>query len=147
MTAAAPPRGIWPAAFRLGVGGALGFWVTTFAISLTPIAAEYRAALGIAYLPMLGEALLGGLIIGLAVSFGLLRFHGKLPKASPILKAVVLSLIALIVATVLVELPPLLPTTTTIAPRYLLIGAAFNTLRFLALGVVIGYLHGRVRRT
>jgi hypothetical protein len=143
MTATTESRGIWTTAFRLSLGGAAGFWVTNFAISLTPIAAEYRAVLGIPYLPMLGEALLGGLIVGLAVSFGLLRFYGKLPTTSPMLMAVVLSLIALIVATVLVEIPPRLLMTTNTAPRYILIGAAFNTLRFLALGVAIGYLHGR----
>ncbi len=65
----AHPRGILATAVRLGLGGAAGFWVTNFAISLTPIAAEYRAALGITYLPMLGEALLAGLIIGFGVSY------------------------------------------------------------------------------
>ena len=30
--------------------------------------------------------------------------------------------------------------------RYFLIGAAFNVLRFLALGVVIGYLYDRLDR-
>lgn len=143
MTVTTHSRGIWAKAFQLGLGGAAGFWLANFAISLTPIAAEYRAALGIAYLPMLGEALLGGLVIGLVVSFCLLRFYGKLPTTSPILKAVLLSLIALIVATVLVEIPPRLLMTTNTDLRYVLIGAAFNALRFLALGVVIGYLHGR----
>lgn len=139
-------RGIWARTFRLGLGGAAGFWVTNFAISLTPIAAEYRTALGISYFPMLGEALIGGLIIGFAVSFCLLRFYRQLPTSSPILKAVLLSLIALIVATILVEVPPRLLTTTNTDLRYVLIGAAFNTLRFLALGAVIGYLHGRPAR-
>ena len=48
---------------KLTIAGGLGFWVANFAISLTPIAAEYRAALSIAYLPMLLEALVGGLVI------------------------------------------------------------------------------------
>ena len=138
-------RGIWTRAFGLGLGGAAGFWVTNFAISLTPIAAEYRAALGISYLPMLAEALLAGLIIGIGVSACLLRFYGTIPTRSPILKAVFLSLIALIVATILVEMPSRLLTTTNTAPRYVLIAAAFNTLRFLALGLTIGYLHGRTQ--
>ena len=47
----------------LAVAGGLGFWVANFAISLTPIAAEYRAALSISYYPMLFEALIGGLVI------------------------------------------------------------------------------------
>ncbi len=41
--------------FGLALAGGLGFWVANFAISLTPIAAEYRAALSIAYFPMLLE--------------------------------------------------------------------------------------------
>jgi hypothetical protein len=147
MTATTHSRGIWTRALRLGLGGAAGFWVTNFAISLTPIAAEYRAALGIAYLPMLGEALLAGLIIGIGVSLCLLRFYGRLPTSGPVLKALLLSLIALIVATILVEIPPRLLTTTTTNtdPRYALIAAAFNTLRFLALGLAIGYLHRRIQ--
>ena len=139
-------RGIWTRAFGLGLGGAAGFWVTNFAISLTPIAAEYRAALGISYLPMLGEALFAGLIIGFGVSVCLLRFYGGLPTSSPIFKAVFLSLIALIVATILVEMPSRLLTTTNTAPRYVLIAAAFNTLRFLALGPTIGSLHDRTQK-
>ena len=103
---------------RLGLGGAAGFWVTNFAISLTPIAAEYRAALGITYLPMLGEALLGGLIIGFGVSYSLLHFYGRLPTSSPLVKAILLSLVALIVVTVLIEIPhgcsqPRTPTSAT----------------------------------
>ena len=143
MTATTPDRGIRATVVRLGLGGAAGFWVTNFAISLTPIAAEYRAALGITYLPMLGEALLGGLIIGFGVSFCLLRFYGRLPTSSPLVKAVLLSCVALIVVTVLVEIPPRLLATTNTDLRYLLIGTAFNTLRFAALGVVIGSLSGR----
>ena len=74
------------------------------------------------------------------------RFYGGLPTSSPILKAVCLSLIALIVATILVEVPPRLLTTTNTAPRYVLIAAAFNTLRFLALGPTIGSLHDRTQK-
>ena len=131
---------------RLGLGGAAGFWVTNFAISLTPIAAEYRAALGITYLPMLGEALLGGLIIGFGVSYSLLHFYGRLPTSSPLVKAILLSLVALIVVTVLIEIPPRLLATTNTDLRYFLIGTAFNTLRFGALGVAIGYLYRRPAR-
>ena len=116
MTTTTHSRGIWTRALGLGLGGAAGFWVTNFAISLTPIAAEYRAALGISYLPMLAEALLAGLIIGIGVSACLLRFNGTIPTRSPILKAVFLSLIALTVATILVEIAPRLLTTTNSAP-------------------------------
>jgi len=134
----------------LAIGGGLGFWVANFAISLTPIAAEYRAALSISYLPMLLEALLGGLIIGFCVSYSLLRFFDRIPTRNPILKSVLLSIIALLIVTMLIEVPAKLLTTTSDALRYFLIGAVFNGLRILALGVVIGYLYnrlnGRVRR-
>ena len=71
-----------------GAGGA-AFWLANFAISRTPIAAEYRAALSISYFPMLLESLLGGLIIGFCVSYFLLRFFDKIPTKNPILKSVV----------------------------------------------------------
>ena len=78
-------KGIWRKIVVLGVVGGLAFWVTNFAISLTPIAAEYRAGLSISYFPMLLEALVGGLIIGFGVSFFLLRFFDKIPTKNPIL--------------------------------------------------------------
>jgi hypothetical protein len=143
-------KGIWRRASILAMGGGLGFWVANFAISLTPIAAEYRAALSISYLPMLLEALIGGLIIGFCVSYFLLRFFDNIPTKNPILKSVILSFIVLIVITMLIEVSAKFLTTTNDALRYFLIGAVFNGLRFLALGIVIGYLYsklnGRVRR-
>jgi len=143
-------EGTWRKTSVLAIGGGLGFWVANFAISLTPIAAEYRAALSISYLPMLLEALLGGLIIGFCVSYSLLRFFDRIPTRNPILKSVLLSIIALLIVTMLIEVPAKLLTTTSDALRYFLIGAVFNGLRILALGVVIGYLYnrlnGRVRR-
>jgi len=137
-------RGVWGTASILAIGGGLGFWVANFAISLTPIAAEYRAALSISYLPMLLEALLGGLILGFCVSDLLLRFFDNIPTKSPILKSVILSLISLIIVTMLIEVPAKSLTTTSDALRYFLIGTMFNGLRILALAVVIGYLYGRL---
>lgn len=129
---------------RLAIAGGLGFWMANFAISLTPIAAEYRAALSIAYFPMLLEALVGGLTIGFCVSYCLLRFFDKIPTTQPILKSVILSFIALIIVTILIEVPAKFLTPTSDALRYFLIGVIFNVLRILALGVVIGYLYDRV---
>jgi hypothetical protein len=43
----------WRKALTLAIGGGVAFWVANFAISRTPIAAEYRAALSISYLPTL----------------------------------------------------------------------------------------------
>jgi hypothetical protein len=130
--------------YKLAIAGALGFWVANYAISRTPIAAEYRAALSISYLPMLLESLFGGLIIGCCVSYFLLRFFDKIPTKNPILKSVTLSFIVLIIATILIEVPASLLTTTSDTLRYFLIGAMFNVLRILALGVVIGYLYDKL---
>lgn len=135
---------IWRKALVLAIAGGLGFWAANFAISRTPIAAEYRAALSISYLPMLLEALLGGLIIGSCVSYGLLRFFDKLPTKNPVLKSVILSFIVLLIATILIEVPAKFLTTTSDALRYFLIGALFNVLRILALGTVIGYLYDKL---
>jgi uncharacterized membrane protein len=135
---------IWRKALVLTIVGGLAFWVTNFAISRTPIAAEYRAGLSISYFPMLVEALVGGLIIGFGVSFFLLRFFDKIPTKNPILKSVILSLIALIIATILLEVPShfLIPNSDPM--RYFLMGLLFNVLRILALGIVIGYLYKRL---
>ena len=129
---------------KLAIAGGLGFWMANFAISLTPIAAEYRAALSIAYLPMLLEALVGGLIIGFCVSYCLLRFFDNIPTTNPILKSVLVSLIALISITLLIEVPAKFLTPTSGALRYFLIGALFNMLRILALGIVIGYRYKEI---
>ena len=92
---------------------------------------------------MLFEALVGGLIIGFCVSYFLLRFFDKIPTRNPILKSVMLSLIVLIIVTILIEAPASFLTTTSDAWRYFLIGAMFNVLRILALGIVIGYLYDK----
>jgi hypothetical protein len=129
--------------FRLAIVGGLAFWAANFAISLTPIAAEYRAALSISYFPMIVESLIGGLIIGFFVSLFLLRFFDRIPTNNPILKSLILSLIALIIVTTLLEGPSHFLANTSDALRYFLIGALFNVLRILALGIAIGYLYKR----
>ncbi|HZW58480.1 MAG TPA: hypothetical protein VFF30_19485 [Nitrososphaerales archaeon] len=129
---------------ELTLAGGAAFWVTNFAISLTPIAAEYRAGLSISYFPMLLEALVGGVIIGIGVSYFLLRFYDKIPTKTPILKSVILSLIALIIATILLEVPSHFVVPNSDPMRYFLIGLLINVLRILALGIVIGYLYERL---
>jgi hypothetical protein len=136
-------KGIWRKVAILTIVGGLAFWVTNFAISRTPLAAEYRAALSISYLPMIVESLIGGLIIGFFVSYFLLRFFDKIPTKNPILKSVILSLIALIIATILLEVPSSFQATSDVLYVFLL-GALFNVLRILALGIVIGYLYKRL---
>ena len=72
---------------KLTVAGGVAFWIVDFAISLSPIAAEYMAAFSISSLPLaLVEALVGGLIIACCVSYFLLRFFDKIPTKNPILK-------------------------------------------------------------
>ena len=134
---------IWRKASILAIAGGLAFWVANFAISLTPIAAEYRAALSISYLPMIVAALIGGLIIGFFVSYILLRFFDKIPTKNPILKSIILSLITLIIVTILIEAPSSFLTTSDVLHVFL-IGAMFNLLRILALGIVIGYLYKKL---
>ena len=129
----------------LTVAGGMGFWVANFAISLTPIAAEYRAALSISYYPMLLEALIGGLVIGFCVSYSLLRFFDKLPTKSPILKSIILSFNALVIVTMLIEVPAKFLTPTNNALHYFLIGTVFNVIRFLALGMVVGHLYDKLK--
>jgi hypothetical protein len=137
-------RETWRKVSVLALSGGLGFWIANFAISLTPIAAEYRAVLSISYFPMLFESLLGGLIIGFCVSYCLLRFFDRIPTRNPMLKSLILSSSVLIIATILIEVPSSLLIPTSDAWRYFLIGAIFNVLRILALGIVIGYLYHKI---
>ena len=132
-------KGIWKKAFVLTVVGGLAFWLANFAISRTPIAADYRAAMSISYYPMLLESLIGGLIIGLCVSYPLLRFFDKIPVQDPILKSVILSLIVLVIVTILLGGPSSFFATNNVL-RYFIMGTVFNVIRILALGIAIGYV-------
>ena len=137
-------RGDWRRVFTLAAWGGLAFWLANFAISLTPIAAEYRTALSISYVPMLVQALLGGLAVGLGVAYGLVHLDEKIPPKSPVLKSVLLGVIALMAVTLFVEVPAKFLAPTTNSPiRFFLIATAFNVVRIIALGVVIGYLYRR----
>ena len=137
-----PRKMIWKNVFILTMAGGLAFWLANFAISRTPIAAEFRAALSISYLPMLVEALVGGLIIAFCVSFFLLRFFDKIPTKDPILKSVILSFVVLIIITISIGGPSSFLETSDVL-RYFLIGTSFNFFRIFALGIGIGYLYKR----
>lgn len=132
-------KGIWKKAIVLTLVGGLAFWLTNFAISRTAIAAEYRAAMSISYYPMLLESLIGGLIIGLWVSFPLLRFYERIPAKSPILKSILLSSIVLVIVTILLGGPSSFFATNNVV-RYFIIGTVFNVIRITALGIAIGYV-------
>ncbi len=122
-----------------GTGGA-AFWITDFVISVSPIAAEYRSAFSISNLPMaLVEALLGGLMIGCCVSYFLLRFFEKIPTQNPILKALILSFVAMLMIEVLSTL-----VNPSNAYVYLLIDTGMNVPRFLALGIIVGHLFDKL---
>lgn len=127
----------------LTIVGGVAFWAANFATSLLPVAAEYRAARSIAYLPMvLVESLAAGLVVGLLVSFFLLRLHDRLPTESPMLKATLLSFVALVVLTIVTWAAGSLGGPSD-ASRYFLMGMLLNIPRFLALGLAVGYFHKR----
>ena len=130
---------IWRNVFVLAFAGGVAFWLANFAISRTPIAAEYRAAMSISYYPMLLESLIGGLIIGLWVSYPLLRFFDRIPVKDPILKSVILSSIVLVIITILLGGPSSFYATNNVL-RYFIIGTIFNVIRIQALGIAIGYV-------
>jgi hypothetical protein len=133
---------IWKKVFVLTLVGGLAFWLANFAISRTPIAAEYRAAMTISYYPMLLESLIGGLIIGLSVSYPLLRFFDRIPAKEPIMKSVILSSIVLVIVTILIGGPSSFYATNNIL-RYFITGTTFNVIRISALGLAIGYVSKR----
>jgi len=130
---------IWKKALVLTLVGGLAFWLANFAISRTPIAAEYRAAMSISYYPMLLESLIGGLIIGFWVSYPLLRFFDRIPVKDPIFKSVILSSIVLVIITIVIGGPSSFYATGNVL-RYFIIGTAFNLIRITALGIAIGYV-------
>lgn len=74
----------------------------------------------------------------------MLHFFDKIPIENPILKSVILSLIALVIFTILVEVPGKFLTATNDVWRYFLIATTFNAIRILTLGIVVGYLYDKL---
>ena len=130
----------------LALAGAAAFWLANLAISLTPVAAEFRSARSIAYVPMLVEAAVGGLVVASAVAFLLTRFPGQVPGHSPLGKALVLAAVALVLLTVVVAAPSTVRSDVADPGHWLLVETAINAIRLLALGVAIG-LVSRARTT
>ena len=134
--------------YQLTIGGGLVFWSTTFVTSLLPIAMEYRAAFSKRswnIQTVWVDSLLVGMIIGCCVSYSLLRFFDKIPTKNPILKSVILSFIALVIAIILIDVPQsFLLLGPSDALHYFLIVIMLNVPRFLFLGIVIGYLYKRL---
>jgi len=125
---------------KLTLAGGVAFWIADFAISLSPISAEYTAAFSISYLPLaLVTAFIGGLAIACFVSYFLLHFFDKIPTKNPILKSAILSFAIIVV----IELLSTFGNPSN-AYVYLLINTVMNIPRILALGIVIGYLYKRL---
>lgn len=122
--------------------GGLAFWLANFAISRTTIAADYRAAMSISYNPMLLESMIGGLVIGLWVSYPLVRFFDRIPVKDPVVKSILLSSLVLIFVTITLGGPSSFFATNNIL-RYFIIGTVFNVIRITALGLAIGYVYKR----
>ena len=122
--------------FKLAVAGGAAFWITDFVMAVSPISAAYKAAFSISSLPVaLAEAFVGGMVIALCVSFFLLRFLDRIPGEKPIIKALVLSIGIMIIIETLSALGD--PAHASI---YLLLDSGMNAPRFLALGLVIGFI-------
>ena len=125
--------------FKLTIGGGVVFWAFTFAFSLLPIAAVFRAALSISYFQMIFvESVLGGMIISCGLSYIFLRFFEKIPTKNPIIKSAILGFVALGIVSILVGVAA---SRTSDALNIFLIGVTLNTPRFLFVGTVIGYLY------
>jgi hypothetical protein len=116
----------------------VAFWLANLVISLTAVAAAYRSALSIAHVPMLVEAAAGGLVVAGAVAFVLTRFPERVPGGGPLRKALLLALGALVLLTVLLEVPAKMRSGVADSGRWLLVATAFNTIRILTLGLSIG---------
>jgi hypothetical protein len=139
----AKSNGIWRKVVILAIVGGLAFWAISIATSLLPITADYRSARWSAETVWVGS-LPAGMIIGFFVSFFLLRFFDKIPTKNPILKSVILSFIALIIGTILLEAPASFRTSDAL--YYFLFGTMLNLPRFLFVGIVIGYLYDRFNK-
>ena len=126
----------------LAAAGGASFWTIDFVISVSPIAVQYKAAFSISSLPVaLVEAFVGGVVIALCVSFFLLRFFNRIPGKNPIFKAVFLGFFIMAVIEGLSALGH-----PAYASVYLLLDTGMNVPRFLALGLVIGYLFDKQKR-
>lgn len=129
----------------LTLAGAAGFWLANLVMSLTPLAADYRAAVSISCVPMLIEALVGGLVIAGCVSIGLMIVQRRGSSRSPIRVSMLLSAIALLVVTAAIVIPSHL----AMSPqgwRYGFVATLINAVRIAALGLAIGYAAGRAPR-
>ena len=139
----AQSKDIWRKIVLLAVVGGFAFWAISIVTSLFPITADYRVARWSAETVWVGS-LPAGLIIGFLMSFFLVRFFDKIPTKNPILKSVILSFIAIVIASILLEVPASFGTSDAL--YYFLFGTMLNVPRFLFVGIVIGYLYKRLSK-
>ena len=127
----------------LTTAGCLAFMASTFVFSRLPVAHEFREALSIDYVSgvFIGP-FLGGLGIAGVTSFLLLRFLKKIPATTPILASTLLSVGALSIATLVMLLS--VSRLGDGALHFFMVGTMLNVPRFLALGLVVGALDGRL---
>jgi NhaP-type Na+/H+ and K+/H+ antiporter len=124
---------------KLAIGGGMVFWAVTLVSSLLPVAGQFRTALSIPHILVLLASLPAGLLIGLGVSYFLVHYYDKIPTRSSIQKSVILSVVALIIVEAAITL-----TRLSDSLYYIAVGAALDVVRFLLLGMSIGYLHKRL---
>jgi asparagine N-glycosylation enzyme membrane subunit Stt3 len=124
--------------WKLTILGGMVFWLTSVATSLLPIAAQYRAAFSnwSMYTVWIGSFFLG-MLNSFVVSWLLLRIQRKSPDRRMVPLAVFLSVAVLILALAVVDLPMFLQGSRENL-GYFFVGIAFNTVRFLLLGLSIG---------
>ena len=129
---------------RLTLAGGMVFWVTTILTSLLPLAAEYRAAFSNWSIQSVWlGSLFSGLLISCCVSYSFLRYFEGIPAKGAVLKSVMVSACALILITVLIDVPRGFQGHGD-ALLYSLIGFVFNLARFLLLGTAIGWQYKRL---
>lgn len=132
-------NGNWKKIAFMTIAGGMAFWLANFVISRTSLAANYRAALSISYIPMLIEALVGGLVIGFCFSVCLTRFNNIIPAKDPIVKSLVIGFLFIAVVTVTVGNPTNFIQSGNI-PRYFTISTLINLIRISSLGLTIGII-------
>ena len=142
-----PTKPRWTRWWVLALSGAAAFWLTNVVLSMTPVAAGYRSALSIPYVPMLLEAAAGGLVVAGPVALLIAQFPDRVPGSGPLRKAMLLAVGALVLLTVLVEVPSKLLSGVADPGHWLLVATVFNAIRLVALGVTIGLItRGRTTR-
>ena len=100
------PINLSPKLYILTIAGGLAFWATSVATSLLPIAAKYRAAYSNWSMQTVWVAsLVMGMLIACGVSYFSLRSQARTPTRDPLTTAVTLSLVALVIATLVIDVP------------------------------------------